>query len=453
MKIQKTGFWQRLVRFTSQVTLRLYYRKVTVDIEKGLRTKRGPFIFLPNHQNTFMDAFVMHSTYLHVPMFMTRADIFKQRTAEKALNFLRMLPIYRIRDGKNSMKKNEDIFKACVGLLEQSDCLGIFPEGNHGQERRLRILKKGAARIAMEAEDKANGRLGVTFFPIGLNYEQHDGFRTDLHIQYGNSFKASEYLEAYRENPTTTLNAMRDRFRAEMEPVMIHISNKEFTKDIDMLRDTFMHAYTRDLGLNEDLPSVRFPIEKQIVAKAEAILAQDSPNARKLAENIRKYRKQLDQLKIQDRWLDLGKQSITSMIPMTLLLILGFPVYLYSRINHFLPVLPGKLLVKKFKDRMFHAPVESMTTMIVLPIMYIVQSLLVGLISGSAGLAWVYFLSLPLTGLLSLHYHDLSHRWRQFLRIRKLESKNFESLNTQREALLDTLRGEVEKVVHEGQSV
>ena len=65
-----------------------------------------------------------------------------------------MLPIYRQRDGVDTIKMNEKTFDKCFDILANKGNLIIFPEGNHNYQKTLRPFKKGIARIALGAAEK-----------------------------------------------------------------------------------------------------------------------------------------------------------------------------------------------------------------------------------------------------------------------------------------------------------
>ena len=57
-----------------------------------------------------MDALAVLFTHNGQPVFLARADIFKKKMIAAILYFLKILPVYRIRDGFSSLKANDEIF-------------------------------------------------------------------------------------------------------------------------------------------------------------------------------------------------------------------------------------------------------------------------------------------------------------------------------------------------------
>ena len=101
-----------------------------------------------------------------------------------------MLPVYRIRDGKDSIAKNQEIFEACYEIFAKGESVLIFPEGNHGLPRRVRPLSKGFTRIAYGFLDKYPDR-ALYIVPIGLNYTNILRPFRDVSLYYGKAFSIS----------------------------------------------------------------------------------------------------------------------------------------------------------------------------------------------------------------------------------------------------------------------
>ena len=86
-------------------------------------------------------------------VFLARADIFKKKFIAAILYFLKILPVYRIRDGFSSLKGNDEIFTKTIDVLKNKNGLVILPEGDHSGFRRLRQLKKGICRVAFQSDE------------------------------------------------------------------------------------------------------------------------------------------------------------------------------------------------------------------------------------------------------------------------------------------------------------
>jgi len=90
----RLGFW-------------LTQKKVVVTGRHSI-PKGKPIIFAPNHQNALMDPLALVCTNMHQSVWLARADIFKSKTVSSILKYLKLLPVYRIRDGKDNLSNNEE---------------------------------------------------------------------------------------------------------------------------------------------------------------------------------------------------------------------------------------------------------------------------------------------------------------------------------------------------------
>ena len=135
------GFWHNNV----------FYRRVIVLGSENINPN-DHLIFAPNHQNALMDALAVLFTHKGQPVFLARADIFKKKVIAGILYFLKILPVYRLRDGFSSVKGNDEIFLKTIDVLKNRNGVVILPEGDHAGFRRLRQLKKGICRVAFQSD-------------------------------------------------------------------------------------------------------------------------------------------------------------------------------------------------------------------------------------------------------------------------------------------------------------
>jgi len=160
-----------------------YYREVQLHgMEKVPRNK--PVMFLANHQNALLDPLVIASFTPFRSFFLTRSDVFTNRLFKQIFSFLRMLPIYRWRDGRDTLGKNEAIFKQCTRLLQNGEAILLFPEANHNIMRRVRPLSKGFTRILFAAFEE-DPEIDIQLIPVGINYEKAEAFPDRVAFYFG----------------------------------------------------------------------------------------------------------------------------------------------------------------------------------------------------------------------------------------------------------------------------
>lgn len=152
--------------------------------------KEGPLMLLPNHQNALLDALLIATHCSRKPYFLTRSDVFSNALFRSLFSFFRMLPVYRIRDGRSTLQKNEAIFQKCVELLGSGETVLVFPEANHHLDRRVRPLSKGFTRILFQAMEQPEIR-EILLLPVGLNYYNAAAFPDMAALYYGKAFPIS----------------------------------------------------------------------------------------------------------------------------------------------------------------------------------------------------------------------------------------------------------------------
>ncbi len=164
--MKKLGYY--IFKLWVSVGLFCYYRKIHINGFEHIPRDR-PVLFLSNHQNALMDVLLIATKCKRKPWFLTRSDVFLNPMLNGFFKFLQMLPIYRLRDGKDKLAKNPAIFDQCAKLLQNNEALVLFPEANHNLKRRVRPLSKGFTRIIDSALQIAPELL-LFVIPIGQNY-------------------------------------------------------------------------------------------------------------------------------------------------------------------------------------------------------------------------------------------------------------------------------------------
>lgn len=163
-------------------------------IHKERIPKKDPIIILPNHQNGLVDALMVAPLIARPVYFMTRADVFKNPLVARFLKSINLIPIYRLRDGRDKLARNEEILKECASLLVNGGALQIFPEGNHHTDRRVRTFKNGFINIAFLALEQ-NPNLPLKLVPVGINYDSREQFAAKVNINIGEPIDVRDYYD------------------------------------------------------------------------------------------------------------------------------------------------------------------------------------------------------------------------------------------------------------------
>ena len=91
--------------------------------------QKGPLLIVANHPDSFFDALVIAANCSHPVSFLARGDVFTKPWHNILLRALNMMPVYRQREGKEHLHKNQNSFDASVEVLKNNGILLIFIEG------------------------------------------------------------------------------------------------------------------------------------------------------------------------------------------------------------------------------------------------------------------------------------------------------------------------------------
>lgn len=247
----------RLLKLWIKSGLYLYYGQIKIS---GLENvpKNKPVLFLPNHQGALMDVLLLVTDCHRKPFFLTRSDVFKGRALKKIFAYLRMLPIYRIRDGRESLKKNQAVFDQCSRLFRQNHALVMFPEANHNIKRRVRPLSKGFTRILFNTLDKTP-EVKIHIVPVGMNYRSNSGFPDKVALFYGTPIPANDFYA--KKAGQNAIHTLKDAVSDGLKTLTTHIEDEEnydttLTKldalQVDYLNPAETNAMIKDLDASDD---------------------------------------------------------------------------------------------------------------------------------------------------------------------------------------------------------
>jgi 1-acyl-sn-glycerol-3-phosphate acyltransferase len=183
--------WIKFLQSYLKLGFKFYYRKASaIYLEKIPKDKA--ILFLGNHQNALLDPLLLTVKSNRINHFLTRAAVFKNLTVSKILNSVQMLPVYRMIDGVNTIQKNKSIFTFCTQLLRDKKSIVLFPEGSHSLLRKVRPLKKGAARIIEETLQNYP-TTEILIIPVGVNYQSPTRYGDSMSVYFGHHISPNNY--------------------------------------------------------------------------------------------------------------------------------------------------------------------------------------------------------------------------------------------------------------------
>lgn len=410
------GFWHNNV----------FYRKVIV-LDRENINPNDHIIFAPNHQNALMDALAVLFTQKGQNVFLARADIFKRKTLAAILYFLKILPVYRIRDGFSSLKSNDEIFIKTIDVLKNKNGLVILPEGDHAGFRRLRQLKKGICRVAFQSDEATDFSLKIKIIPVGLEYSNYSRYRQVLTVAYGKPIEVSDYFDSYKLNPERALNELRSRLSDEMKNIMVHIESEEDYEAIDELRIMINGKYS------DDIKVTKLFRDRILVRKMNQLKNTNETLYRRICSLSMSIKKKAKELNTDYRLLEKKKHPLGWLIAGMIGIIVTFPLFIYGNIFNLTFLEIPNLQIRKIKDPQFHSSIRYAISLLLafvfLPL-YLILSLF---IFSSWWLGLLIFLTIPLSGLFAWNYYLEFRRIIGGFRVRKLireKNKEFSLLRS-----------------------
>ncbi len=403
-RIEQWSFGYHLLKSYHDFCFKIYFKTTVVGLDKVPFDKS--LILAANHQNSLIDALAVLSIRRWQPVFLARADVFKSPTLVKILTFLKILPVYRIRDGFQNLQLNDDIFRKTLDVLKNHSGIGILPEGNHFGQRRLRPLKKGIARIAFQAEDACNNELKIQIIPIGLNYSNYVSLRSRLLIRLGQPIDISKYLELYRQNPAQAYNTLIEELEAGMKAEMIQIDDQTYYAEYEMLRDIFTPTYIKAKKLPKHHNS-QFEVDKMMIARVDQLKGSNPSKFKTLMEDVKTYSRLIQEAGITAKSASITCLRLWGLLARIPLLFATLPLFVWGFVNNIVPIASAYLLSKKIKDVQFISSVRFVVGMFLFPIMYTIQTLAFWAISGNGIYTLGYLVSLPLGAV-------IAYFWRKY---------------------------------------
>lgn len=424
-------------------TIRVFFRSITIS-NADLVSAKGPLILLANHPSTFMDPIVLASVINRKVYFLGKGELFKGAFAKWILTHLHIIPVYRKQDDPSELSKNADTFRKCYEHLENNGVILIFPEGVSVTERKLKPIKGGASHIALGAEGRNDFKLGVKIINIGLNYADQHRFNRDLYINIHQPIEIADYAEKFKADKTKTIKELTETITQQLGEVVISIQDAktdELVKDIETL---YMQQLKEKRGVSQNNLEAEFSITQNIVKAVNYYLKNEPHFVAAMQLRIKRYLNNLDRWGLNDSTIvaSKSKQQAINNFKSFLLLVLGFPLYIYGLINNFLPFeIPGFVAVRLVKSKDYKGAIGMVLGMFTFIGFYSFQIFMINHYFQNNLLTIIYGLSLPTTGFFAYYY------WHTFTDYRS--NLFFNNLLKNKRSMIDKLIAERESIIYE----
>ena len=378
-RVQDNDIKYNILRKYIDFVLRFSYRTIKyVGLERI--PKDGAVIFAPNHTGALMDALVILAMDSRPKVFVARADMFKNPKIAKFLTFCKIMPIMRMRDGIDEVKKNNETIERAVEVLRDRVPFCIFPEGTHQTKYSTLPLAKGIFRIAMQAHELMPDT-PLYIIPVGIRYGSFFRFRSSARVQIGEPINIGEFIAEHPDmTPQEQMNDMRTCLEKRMQESIFYIPNDEdydatyeicaavVKKQVNHIKDD--EEYGKLRGLDAHFAANNMTVKhldylKRVNPELAARLIElgNDASALRKAEHI-----SLNSVSV--------KYPLLSRILKVLFVLITLPYTLVASVCTLPIKLACHFIFKLFKDQAFRNSVRYVINMVLWPILMIIYGVI-----------------------------------------------------------------------------
>lgn len=398
-------FFQNIIK----AALSVFFQKIEIRHAENV-PKQGPVLFVANHPDSQMDAFIMSSAIKRRVHYIAHAGLFAGRMQAWLLRNCGVIAVHQQRDKSDKVDINIEAFRECYAVLERGEIIGIFPEGQSDMPRRIKKIKTGAARIALESERRNNYKLGISLIPIGLYFFSRSRFRSRVLMNVGRPIDLQPYFTLNEEDNFEAVSQLTAQIQNRLENLTVNVKHTELdplVKDIESIyRDELMTQTLADHKSSKKIVA-EFVITQKIADCVAYYHEHDPQKVRDMEEKIAAYKRKLKRLNLKDVMVR-EKTSIKKLFKTELKgiakAVIGFPLAAYGILNNFFPFRITEFIARKFiDDRTKILMALFVGGGITFILFYSAQVFLVWYLEGYLWAA-LYFFSLPLSGFYALSY-------------------------------------------------
>jgi hypothetical protein len=297
--------------------------------------------------------------------YLTRGDLFKTGISW-LLKACYMVPIYRAQDGEGTKDKNKKTFIECYKMLKKKKALLIFGEGYSDDifVRRIKPIKKGAARIALGAMDEYNWEQDITVVCSGINYEDPRKMRSNILISNSDKIAVIDYKERYLKDVEGTIDELTRDIENTLKEHVTHVENVELCT----MHEQMMEVSGKGMSPQRNGSNLieRFAYSQKLANKINSIKENDE-NLLKLKKRLTNYFRVIKGVGLDQKFVqEIAEKGKLSTFNNWLHVILGWPIFLMGCLHMGIPYGATKKFVEfKVKRPVFLSSVKTLTGMVI----------------------------------------------------------------------------------------
>jgi 1-acyl-sn-glycerol-3-phosphate acyltransferase len=408
-----TGFnLYRAMRLVLRLALGFYFRRIERFHPERV-PETGPVLFTSNHPNSLTDSFIIGSSVPRKVNFVATVQLFRFKPLKTLCTRCGVIPINRVKDDPKAMRTVVETFEACFRVLERGEAVGIFPEGITYDDAQLKEVKSGAARMALELENRHGGKLGLKIVPTGLTYSAKELYRSDALIHFGEPIVVAGFLEGYAERRKDCIHRLTAEIESRLQSLIMHLPKLEHARLVAGIKRLYLDRLVLANSIVHEpvLPRTEeLMLSQAIVQVVKEVYRTEPERAAAFAARLDSYERRLARLRISDDWLAMfperGKLR-WRMLGGALLALIGAPIAVYGWLHRLLAFAVVRWAVHRFPQagtRKAQVSTTAITAGIVaFGFFYSAYVFVFHRLFGWPWSLW-YALSLPLASLLAHYY-------------------------------------------------
>jgi hypothetical protein len=341
------------------------------------------------------------------------------------------------------ISKNEATFNRCIEILKKRKHLTIFPEGNHSKIRKIRTIRKGLLRIGFRTINEDPSSKDLVIIPVGINYDDHSKFQSDILIKFGKPIHLEDYNEEYIENQPKAFSDVSNKLYNELVDLTVNIQHTDSYKFYESVLKIYTPHFMRRMRSNYKNLFRRFTAYKKIIYGLDVLKESQEVEFKKFEAKNNKFFRQHLRSEFDPVCLGNFFDSKLQRFFNYVLLVLFWPIYMYGLLNNLLAIsLPYFIGKAAVKDDHFLSSVKLAIGLLSFPVTYAIQCIIFYQFFPNGWHVLLYVLSIIVTGILAKIYQNWIHKFWEMFKIRLMMMKRkreFVNIKRSYEDLIQTL--------------
>lgn len=341
--------------------------------------------------------------------FLAKSTLFGNVVGKATMEAFGAIPVYRVQDGSDTAGNNKT-FELCQRRFRDGGAVVIFPEGVSHSDAKMRRLKTGAARIALQTVADHED-IGLTILPVGLFYEAKETFRSGVAIAVGEPIEVRAYLASYRAEGFEAASRLTEEIDEALGGLVLQAESAEVWNGLVAVARWTDEDAAGDVG--------RVQARARELSAAYSRMVHEAPDdAQAMVEQVQAFGHTLRAIGIADPWdADLERVSLRRVTWTALLVLAWFPFAVVGVVSAWVPYRAFDPLARRIagKERDLISTVKGLLGLVFLPLVWGLEGLLIGWWLGWWwGLGALLFL--PACGFAALRFGEFMDARREVLK-------------------------------------